>query len=99
MSLNSETGILYVVATPLGNPGDLSPRARQVLEEADTVLAEDTRRATLACSRWGLKTGRLLSLHEHNEQQRLDQVLAALRGGRNLALISKLPSSLSLCLL
>ena len=49
MSLTSPK--LWVVATPLGNPGDLSPRAREVLEGADMVLAEDTRRAGLLCQR------------------------------------------------
>lgn len=81
-------GVLRVVATPLGNPGDLSPRARQALEEADAVLAEDTRRAGLACSRWGVKIRRLISLHDHNENRRLEGVLDMLRQGMNLALIS-----------
>ena len=53
MSLTSPK--LWVVATPLGNPGDLSPRAREVLEGADMVLAEDTRRAGLLCQRCGVK--------------------------------------------
>ncbi|MFQ9490918.1 MAG: SAM-dependent methyltransferase [Bilophila wadsworthia] len=51
MSLTSPK--LWVVATPLGNPGDLSPRAREVLEGADMVLAEDTRWAGLLCQRCG----------------------------------------------
>ena len=56
---NREPGTLWVVGTPLGNPGDLSPRARQCLEEADVVLAEDTKREALACSRWGVQVKRL----------------------------------------
>lgn len=81
-------GELRVVATPLGNPGDLSPRARLCLEEADIVLAEDTRRAGLACSRWGVTVRRFISLHDHNESQKMDGVLDLLRQGLNLALIS-----------
>lgn len=81
-------GGLRVVATPLGNPGDLSPRARLCLEEADIVLAEDTRRAGIACSRWGVTVRRLISLHDHNESQKMDGVLDMLRQGQNLALIS-----------
>lgn len=86
--MSSSSGILWIVATPLGNPGDLSPRARQVLTEADGVLAEDTRRAGLLFSRWGLAAPHFTSFHEHNESERHDGVLALLRQGRNLALIS-----------
>ena len=64
MSLTSPK--LWVVATPLGNPGDLSPRAREVLEGADMVLAEDTRRAGLLCQRCGVKAKRFMSFHDHN---------------------------------
>lgn len=77
-----------MVATPLGNPGDLSPRARACLEQADAVLAEDTRRAALACSRWGLAVRRLISLHDHNEERKKDAALSLLRQGQCLALMS-----------
>ena len=86
MSLKSPK--LWVVATPLGNPGDLSPRAREVLEGADTVLAEDTRRAGLLCQRCGVKAKRFMSFHDHNEESKLDEVLGLLDEGRTLALIS-----------
>jgi len=76
------------VGTPLGNAEDLTPRARRCLEEADAVLAEDTRRAGLACARWGVTARRFVSLHDHNEERRKNAVLDALRDGRNLALIS-----------
>lgn len=82
-----KAGTLQVVATPIGNLEDLTPRAARVLREADLVLAEDTRR-----------TGKLLahidshapqrSLHEHNEQHRLDEVLELLGEGANVALVS-----------
>jgi len=85
----SESGILYVVATPLGNADDLSPRARATLEDADVVLAEDTRRAGLLFQRLGLGShGRLVSFYEHNEDKKLPKVLDMLGDGLSVALIS-----------
>ena len=86
MSLPS--GTLWIVATPLGNPGDLSPRARGIISGADGVLAEDTRRAGLLLSRWGLSAGPLTSLHDHNEEAKIGRTIARLKGGNNLALLS-----------
>ena len=80
--------LLMLVATPLGNPGDLSPRAREALEEADLVLVEDTRRAGSQFKRWGLRVQRMLSFFEHNEQARTDQVLGELKDGARVALMS-----------
>lgn len=77
-----------MAATPLGNPGDLSPRAREALSLADCVLAEDTRRSGRLFAALGLKAKRFLSLHDHNEAARVPAVLDALAQGRNLALIS-----------
>ena len=79
---------LWIVATPLGNPGDLSPRAREVLETADLVLAEDTRRAAALFRRLGLAPRRFLSFYEQNEEDRREEVMAALRAGGQVALIS-----------
>jgi len=79
---------LWVVATPLGNPGDLSPRAREILSRAEVVLAEDTRRAQDQFRRWDLPSRRFLSLHEHNEGQRVEVVLEFLRQGQEVAIIS-----------
>lgn len=79
---------LWIVATPLGNPGDLSPRGREVLESADLVLAEDTRRAAALFRRLGLPPRRFLSFYEQNEEDRREEVLAALRGGAQVALIT-----------
>lgn len=81
-------GALYIVATPLGNIGDLSPRAREVLSGADVVLAEDSRRAGLLFQRLGLKSHGFISFHEHNEDGKRDQVLSMLAEGRSVALIS-----------
>jgi 16S rRNA (cytidine1402-2'-O)-methyltransferase len=77
-----------VVATPLGNPGDLSPRAREVLAAADLLLAEDTRRAGLLFQRLGIRSKGFLSLFEHNEEARIGTVLAALERGESVALFS-----------
>jgi 16S rRNA (cytidine1402-2'-O)-methyltransferase len=80
-------GRLLVVATPIGNLEDLSPRARRAFEEADLVACEDTRRTGLLLSRLGIKRP-LVSLHEHNERQRLPRLLAALERGETVALAS-----------
>lgn len=79
---------LWVVATPLGNPGDLSPRAREVLAAADVVLAEDTRRTGLLFQKCGVTARRFMSFHDHNEEARAPEVLALLQGGATAALVS-----------
>lgn len=76
------------MATPLGNPGDLSSRAKEVLTRAQLVLCEDTRRASRLFSQQGLPAARFLSLYDHNEQGRLPQVLEFLASGGEAALIS-----------
>jgi 16S rRNA (cytidine1402-2'-O)-methyltransferase len=80
-------GRLDVIATPIGNIGDLSPRARESLAAADLVLAEDTRRTATLLAACGISRP-LLSLHEHNEAERTDALLARLRRGEVLALVS-----------
>lgn len=79
---------LWIIATPLGNPGDLSPRARQILQLADIVLAEDTRLAAKLFRECGLAARPFTSFFEHNEDKRQKEVLSALRSGRNVALIT-----------
>ncbi|WP_250645576.1 16S rRNA (cytidine(1402)-2'-O)-methyltransferase [Salidesulfovibrio onnuriiensis] len=80
---------LWVVATPLGNAGDLSPRAARILSHADVILAEDTRRAGLLFKRLGIeREGGLVSFFEHNEDKKLPAVLEWLEQGRSIALIS-----------
>jgi 16S rRNA (cytidine1402-2'-O)-methyltransferase len=80
-------GRLLVVATPIGNLGDLSPRARDAFATADLVACEDTRRTGQLLSHLGLRKP-LLSLHEHNERRRLPQLLARLAAGQVVALAS-----------
>src|SRR3954469_5550984 len=80
-------GRLDVVATPIGNLGDLSPRALESLRAADLVLAEDTRHTATLMAACGISRP-LLSLHQHNESERIGALLARLRRGEVLALVS-----------
>ena len=80
-------GTLQVVATPIGNLADLSPRAQQALRGADLIAAEDTRRTQQLLAAVGISRP-LMSLHEHNESQRVPQLLARLAQGDNIALVS-----------
>ncbi len=80
-------GTLFVVATPIGNLGDLSPRAREVLEQADLVAAEDTRVTARLLSHFGIgKTCK--ALHEHNEEKAVPGLISALESGKSVALVS-----------
>ena len=80
-------GRLLVVATPIGNLDDLSPRAQGAFESADLVACEDTRHTGRLLAHFGIRKP-LVSLHEHNERQRLPRLLAELREGRTIALAS-----------
>lgn len=80
-------GRLYVVATPIGNLADLSPRARAALEEASVIAAEDTRRTGTLLQHLGLRTP-MVSMHEHNERARTPQLLERLRAGETIAVVS-----------
>ena len=81
------SGTLYVVATPIGNLEDLSPRARQTLAAVDLIAAEDTRHTGRLLLHFGVKT-RLLALHDHNEADRAGKIVDALRAGQSVALVS-----------
>jgi 16S rRNA (cytidine1402-2'-O)-methyltransferase len=80
-------GVLHVVATPIGNLGDLSQRARETLATVDLVVAEDTRRTGKLLASLGIDA-RMRSMFEGNERQRTDEVLEVLRDGRTVALVS-----------
>jgi 16S rRNA (cytidine1402-2'-O)-methyltransferase len=84
---NSGPGRLYVVATPIGNLGDLSPRAIDVLRACPVIAAEDTRHSGALLRHFGITTTPL-SLHEHNERQRSPELVARLSAGESVALIS-----------
>jgi 16S rRNA (cytidine1402-2'-O)-methyltransferase len=80
-------GILHVVSTPIGNLGDLSPRAVEVLQGAAAILAEDTRHTRVLCERFGIRTP-LVAYHEHNEAHATPGIVARLVAGESLALVS-----------
>ena len=81
-------GRLVIVATPIGNLGDLSPRAVDVLAHADVVCCEDTRRTRGLLTHAGVTGQQLLSLHARNEAARLPEVLARLASGQTVAVVS-----------
>jgi 16S rRNA (cytidine1402-2'-O)-methyltransferase len=83
------SGRVVLVATPIGNLGDLSPRAVQALDEADVLCCEDTRRTRALLSAAGITgRGRLVSLHEHNEDARTADVLAWVADGRTVVVVT-----------
>ena len=85
--MGKRAGRLEVIATPIGNLGDLSARARERLAAADVIAAEDTRRTLALLHSLGVARP-VLSLHEHNELQRVEELLARLEAGEIVALVS-----------
>ncbi|MFZ7171490.1 16S rRNA (cytidine(1402)-2'-O)-methyltransferase [Avibacterium volantium] len=85
--MDNLTGILYIVATPIGNLQDISQRALQVLEQVDLVAAEDTRHSGLLLSHYGIKKP-FFALHDHNEQQKAEILCEKLLQGTTIALVS-----------
>lgn len=82
-----EPGHLYVVATPIGNLGDMTPRAVDVLRGVDRIAAEDTRHSRPLLEHFGITTP-AVAYHEHNERQQAEKLVAALQRGESVALIS-----------
>jgi 16S rRNA (cytidine1402-2'-O)-methyltransferase len=80
-------GTLFVVATPIGNLEDITLRALRVLREVDLIAAEDTRRTAKLLSHFGIDTS-VLSFHAHNSRARLPQLVARLRAGESIALVT-----------
>jgi 16S rRNA (cytidine1402-2'-O)-methyltransferase len=78
---------LYIVATPIGNLADLSPRAQEVLASVDYIAAEDTRHSARLLAHFSIKTP-MISVHDHNERQRSGQIIEWLAAGHSIALIS-----------
>lgn len=81
-------GTLYLVATPIGNLGDFSPRAREVMSEVDFIAAEDTRVTKKLMTALDLPQKPLVSYYEHNRRQRGEEILARLLAGENCALVT-----------
>lgn len=88
MSENKITpGTLYIVATPIGNLGDISARALEVLAQVDIIACEDTRHTQKLLSAFAIKN-KTLSMHDHNERQRQDYIAELLQEGKSIALVS-----------
>lgn len=85
MTINSST--LYVVATPIGNLLDISQRAIEVLKQVDLIACEDTRHTNRLLNHVNIKN-KTISLHDHNERQRQDQIADLLKQGKSIALVS-----------
>src|SRR5574344_1529703 len=88
MNTSSKSGKLWVVATPLGNYGDFSPRAREVLQNVDYILAEDTRKTGRLLADCHMDAPPMTSFHDFNESSKLQIVLEQLREGKDIALVS-----------
>lgn len=86
-SFENEKATLYVVATPIGNLEEMTPRAIHVLESVDVIAAEDTRNTLKLLNYFGIRT-RLIAHHQHNEEQSANGLLELLRQGKNVAVVS-----------
>lgn len=90
---SADAGTLYLCATPIGNLGDITLRALEVLRAADLVLAEDTRRTGVLLKEHGIRAP-LMSFHDRNEAERVPQVIGLLEQGRRVVLVSDAGSPL-----
>ena len=81
------SGILYIVATPIGNLSDITIRAVEILKRVDAVLAEDTRHTKKLFDHYEIESP-LVAFHEHNENEKVDYILAQIGSGKSLALVS-----------
>ncbi len=80
--------MLYITATPIGNMGDITFRAKEALEKSDFVLAEDTRKAGSFLKRLGISSKQIVSFYEHNEERKIPHIISRLKKGEAAALIS-----------
>lgn len=83
----SSAGRLFIVATPIGNLDDMTPRAIHTLKTVDSIAAEDTRHSGKLLKHFAIDTP-MLAYHDHNEEQRSEQILGMLAAGKNIALVS-----------
>ncbi len=86
-SFKNDRGILYLVATPIGNLSDITYRAIEILKSVDIIYAEDTRNSIVLLNHFGIKT-RLETYHEFNQETKTDEVISKLKEGLNVAIIS-----------
>ena len=85
--MSVKKGVLHVIATPIGNLSDMTKRAIEVMKEVDVLYAEDTRHTGQLCAHLGISP-KLRSLHEHNEQGRVDEVIGHLQSGQSVGYVS-----------
>ena len=85
--MSNQPGVLYVIATPIGNLDDLSPRALLTLNEVSLIAAEDTRHSSKLLRHFGILTP-VTAFHEHNEREKATELVAFLNNGKSIALIS-----------
>ncbi len=85
--MTTTQGTIYIVATPIGNLGDISKRALDTLNEVDIIFAEDTRNTRKLLTHYGIQQ-KLYSLHEHNEAEKTQDIIQLLNQGKNIALVS-----------
>lgn len=85
--MSDGTGVLYIVATPIGNLADISRRALEVLQRVDLIAAEDTRHSRKLLSHYGINTP-MMALHEHNEREQANEIVNSVSNGKSVALIS-----------
>jgi len=83
----SKRGVLYVVATPIGNLEDITARAVRILQEVDVIACEDTRKSRVLLQRWNIST-ELMSLHKFSESRKTQLIIERLEQGQHIALIS-----------
>jgi 16S rRNA (cytidine1402-2'-O)-methyltransferase len=84
---NMNTGLLYIIASPIGNLEDITFRAVELLKEVNMIACEDTRKTKILLNHYGIKTP-LVSYHQHSKLQKIDFLIAKLKEGKNLALVT-----------
>jgi 16S rRNA (cytidine1402-2'-O)-methyltransferase len=84
----NKTGTLYIVATPIGNPKDITLRALEILQSADIIVCEEVREGTTLLKKIGLSGKSIISLNEHNEAEQVPEIIQGLFQNKSVALIS-----------
>lgn len=88
MDVQNTVGTLYIVATPIGNSRDMTERGREILETADIIAAEDTRRSVVLLNKLGIRGNALSANHKFNEYGKARYFIEQLQGGKNIAVIT-----------